>query len=72
MLTFQKNVVTLQRAFALHLHRHYWKEETLEVYWVSKTAKTRSPEDRQPMSVYTGTDYCCCRGKALGGAKIPR
>ena len=72
MLRFPKNVVSLQRASACQEHQHCWKQKTLEVYWVSETAKSQSPEDRQPVSVYIGTDYCCCRGKALGGAKIPR
>lgn len=72
MLIFQKNVVSLQRAFAELEHQHCWKQKTLEVYWVSETAKSQSPENRQPVSVYIGTDYCCYRGKALGGAEIPR
>ena len=72
MHRFQKIVVTLRCAFAQHLHQHFWKQETLEVYWVSETAKTSSPKIRQPVSVHTGTDYCCCRGEALGGAQIPQ
>ena len=36
---FQKNVVSLWRAFALHVYIHCWKEKTLEVYWVSETSK---------------------------------
>ena len=68
-----KNVVPLGRAAVLWFaHRHCWKEKTLEVYWVSESAKTQKPQDRQPVSVHTGTDYCCCRGEALGGAQIPR
>ena len=43
MHIFQKNVVSLWRAFASHWYKHCWKEKTLEVYWVSKTAKIRSP-----------------------------
>ena len=39
MLAFQKNVVFLWRAFALHWHIHCWKQETLEVYWVSEPHK---------------------------------
>jgi hypothetical protein len=66
-----KNVVILWCAFTQHLHSHCWKEKTLEVYWVSETAKTQNPDNRQPVSVH-GTDYCCCRGEALGGAQIPR
>ncbi len=72
MHLFQKNIVSLWRAFALHWHIDYWIEKTLEVYWVSETAKIQAPQYRQPVSVYIGTDYCCCRGKALGGAKIPQ
>ena len=72
MHRFQKNVVSLCRASILRLaQRHCWKEKTLEVYWVSETSKIQSPEDRQPVSVH-GTDYCCCRDKALGGAQIPQ
>ena len=68
-----KNVVPLGRASVLRLaQRHCWTGETLEVYWVSETAKTSSPKNRQPVSVHTGTDYCCCRGEALGGAQIPQ
>lgn len=72
MHRFPKIVVSLWRAFVRQRHRHCWKQETLEVYWVSETAKNQSPKSRQPVSVHTGTDYCCCRGKALGGAQIPR
>ena len=72
MYQSNKKVVTLGRASVLRLaQRHCWKEKTLEVYWVSESAKTQSPENRQPVSVYIGTDYCCCRGEALGGAQIP-
>ena len=63
MITFQKIVVSLQRAFAKQRHQHCWKQKTLEVYWVSETAKNQSPTSRQPVSVYIGTDYCCWRGK---------
>jgi len=69
---FQKIVVPLWRAFAEQRHQHCWKQKTLEVYWVSETAKNQSPTTRPPVSVIIGTDYCCWRGMALGGAKIPR
>ena len=72
MITFQKFVVPLWRAFAEQRHQHCWKQKTLEVYWVSETAKNQSPTTRPPVSVIIGTDYCYWRGKALGGAKIPR
>ena len=73
MHRFQKIVVPLWCVPALRIaQRHCWKEKTLVVYWVSETANTQSPEDRQPVSVHTGTDYCCCRGEALGGAQIPQ
>ena len=39
MITFQKKVVSLWRAFAQQRHQHCWKRKTLEVYWVSETAK---------------------------------
>ena len=71
MHLFQKNVVSLWRAFALHWHKHSWKEKTLVVYWVSETSKIHPPEDRQPVFVHS-TDYCCCRGEARGGAQIPQ
>ena len=69
MKRFQKKSVSLHCAFAKQLHRHYWKKKTLVVYWVSETANTQSPEDRQPVSVLIGTDYCCCRGRRLA---VPR
>ena len=48
MITFQKKVVSLWRAFAQQRHQHCWKRKTLEVYWVSETAKIQSPQaDRQ-------------------------
>jgi hypothetical protein len=62
MITFQKKVVSLWRAFAQQRHQHCWKRKTLEVYWVSETAKIQSPTSRPPVSVMIGTDYCCCRG----------
>ena len=72
MCLSSKNVVPLGRASVLWFaHRLCWKEKTLEVYWVSESAKTQKPQERQPVSVH-GTDYCCCRGEALGGAQIPR
>lgn len=39
MITFQINVVSLQRNSALQGHQHCWRKKTLEVYWVSETAK---------------------------------
>lgn len=69
MSSFQKKTISLRCAFALQLHTHCWKEKTLEVYWVSETAKTSSPQNRQPVSVHIGTDYCCCRGRRLA---VPR
>lgn len=69
MYLSSKNVVPLGRASVLWFaHQHCWKEKTLEVYWVSESAKTQKLQDRQPVSVYIGTDYCCCRGEVLGGA----
>ena len=47
-------------------NKRHWKST-----WVSETAKSSSPASRPPVSVHIGTDYCSCRGKALGGAKIP-
>ena len=52
---FQKNVVSLWRAFALHVYIHCWKEKTLEVYWVSETSKIQNPEDRQLVFVQART-----------------
>ena len=42
MITFQKIVVSLQRAFAKQRHQHCWKQKTLEVYWVSETSQIHS------------------------------
>ena len=55
MHLFQKNVVSLWCAFAQHWHIHYWKEKTLEVYWVSETSKIQNPEDRQLVFVQART-----------------
>ena len=45
MYLSSKNVVPLGRASVLwFVHRHCWKEKTLEVYWVSESAKTQSPK----------------------------
>ncbi len=71
MYKYPEKVLYLCVHLRQHLLRHYWKQETLEVYWVSETAKTQSPKSRPPVSVYISTDYCSCRGEALGGAKIP-
>lgn len=43
MHRFPKIVVSLWRAFVRQRHRHCWKQETLEVYWVSETAKIKAP-----------------------------
>ena len=54
-IIFQKKVVSLWRAFALHWYKHCWKEKTLEVYWVSETSKIQNPEDRQLVFVQART-----------------
>jgi len=47
MCLSSKNVVPLGRASVLWFaHRYCWKEKTLEVYWVSETAKTQKPQDQ--------------------------
>ena len=72
MIAIQKIVVSLWRAFAEQMHQHCWKKRHWKSFWVSETAKILSPKNRPPVSVIIDTDYCCCRGKALGGAKMPR
>ena len=67
-----KKVVILWCAFAQHLHndiagkKRHWKS-----IGYLNPPNLKAPQDRQPVSVH-GTDYCCCRGEALGGAQIPR
>ncbi len=56
MYKFPQKVLYLFSHLRQHVQRHYWKQETLEVYWVSETAKTQSPRCRPPVSVYRGTD----------------
>lgn len=68
MYSFQKYVVSLWRISRYVGYRTLLEKKTLVVCWVSETAKNQSPEIRQPVSVYIDTDYCSCRGKALGGA----
>ena len=63
MHLFQKNVVSLWRALALHWHIHCWKEKTLEVYWVSKTAKNQAPKTDNQCS-------CMARTTVAVGARL--
>ncbi len=50
-----------------HLQQHFEKKKTLVSIGHLKPPKLNAPKtDNQCPCV--GTDYCCCRGKALGGA----
>ncbi len=66
-----KNVLYLCVHLFRHLHRHYCKQETLEDYWVSETAKTQSPQDMTTRVRVHRHGLLLLRGEALGGAKIP-
>ena len=68
MKRFSENMFIFALKFCAETVHVLLKKETLVVYWVSETANIQRPEDRQPVFVLTGTDYCCCRGRALGGA----
>lgn len=69
MKCFQKKCISLQCAFAWQLHIHCWKEKTLVVYWLSETAKTHSPEDRQPVSVLKARTTVAVEARRLA---VPR
>ncbi len=68
MYQFVRNVVYLCEHLRRHLHRHYWKQETLEVYWVSETAKIQSPHKMTASVRVHRHGLLLLRGEALGGA----
>ena len=68
MKRFSENMFIFALRFRAETVHVLLEKETLVVYWVPETANIQRPEDRQPVFVLTGTDYCCCRGRALGGA----
>ena len=67
MIDFSEICCTFAPCMCLDTCTNILKRKTLESIGHLKPPKNQAPKTDNQCSC-VGTDYCCCRGKALGGA----